>query len=74
MSEQPAPYTCKHGCERDALKDEIDTLRAGIEQLKRERDAAREALREQLDECFDDRCEMCARHETLIRDKDADHG
>lgn len=26
-----------------------------------------EALEEQVDECFDDRCEMCARHEALIR-------
>ena len=25
------------------------------------------ALQEQVDECFDDRCEMCARHEALIR-------
>ena len=25
-----------------------------------------EALREQVAECFDDRCEMCARHEAII--------
>jgi hypothetical protein len=26
-----------------------------------------EALREQVGECFDDRCEMCARHEAILR-------
>ena len=30
MSDQPAPYTCKHGCERDALKDTIERQAAEI--------------------------------------------
>lgn len=25
---QPEPYTCKHSCERDVLKNEIERLRA----------------------------------------------
>jgi len=38
MSEQPTPYTCKHRCERDELKDHIDALEA-------ENKALREGLR-----------------------------
>lgn len=36
LSEQPSPYTCKHGCERDALKDTIEQQAAEIARLKRE--------------------------------------
>ena len=38
MSEQPAPYTCKHSCERDELKDRITALEAENKAL-RERNA-----------------------------------
>lgn len=34
--------------------------------VQRERDELREALREQIGECFDDRCEMCMRHEAIL--------
>lgn len=34
--------------------------------VQKERDALREALREQIGECFDDRCEMCMRHEAIL--------
>ena len=42
------------------------TLTAQIEALTAERDALREALAEQVGECFDERCEMCLRHEALL--------
>ena len=32
MTDDPTPYTCKHGCERDALKDRIEALEALLEQ------------------------------------------
>jgi len=34
MSEQPAPYTCKHRCERDELKDHITALEAENKALR----------------------------------------
>lgn len=34
--------------------------------VEAERDAYRDALKEQIAECFDPRCEMCARHEAII--------
>ena len=42
------------------------TLTAQVEALTAERDALREALAEQVGECFDERCEMCLRHEALL--------
>ena len=30
----PTPYTCKHDCERDALKDEITRLRVELAQAR----------------------------------------
>lgn len=30
VEDNPAPYTCKHRCERDALKDRIEALDAEI--------------------------------------------
>ena len=33
--EQPAPYRCKHGCERDELMDRITALSAEVERLNR---------------------------------------
>jgi hypothetical protein len=32
--EQPAPYRCKHGCERDELMDRITALSAEVERLR----------------------------------------
>lgn len=40
-------------------------LRAKVERL-------REALAEQVDECFDERCEMCLRHEALLAETQPD--
>lgn len=37
-----------------------------IVDLEAERDAYLAALEEQIAECFDPRCEMCARHEAVI--------
>ena len=42
------------------------TLTAQVEALTAERDALWEALAEQVGECFDERCEMCLRHEALL--------
>ena len=42
------------------------TLTAQVEALTVERDALRGALAEQVGECFDERCEMCLRHEALL--------
>ena len=36
MVEEPAPYTCKHGCERDALMNDTATLQAENHALKAE--------------------------------------
>ena len=36
----PAPYTCKHDCERDALKDEITRLRAELAEVNENLTAA----------------------------------
>lgn len=41
-------------------------IEATVTAMQRERDEAREALREQIGECFDDRCEMCMRHEAIL--------
>jgi hypothetical protein len=35
MNEEPVPYTCKHGCERDNLKDIILTQARRAEEITR---------------------------------------
>jgi len=42
------------------------TLTAQVEALTAENEALRGALAEQVGECFDERCEMCLRHEALL--------
>lgn len=34
MDDQPAAYTCKHSCERDALKEEIYVLRHALKRAQ----------------------------------------
>lgn len=34
MDDQPAPYTCRYSCERDALKEEIYVLRHVLNRVR----------------------------------------
>lgn len=72
----PAPWVCYPSGTNDALYSVLDqhanwlTTDDDVHEANARLIAAApdllEALEEQVDECFDDRCEMCARHQRVI--------